>query len=96
MVSSIALEQSQFNISHLFAHSLFYLIHRKEPGPGSNGNERALHILQIFKVGASPSDCLMSYPGHLLGGGAHSSAEIQSLYSTAPANWTEIHAITMP
>ena len=69
----------QFNASHLFAHSLsveqFYLTHTilsgaTTPGwsgPGSNGNEGALHIPQSSKTGASPSDCLMSYPGHLLG-----------------------------
>ena len=33
-------------------------------GPGSNGNEDVFSI-----IGASPSVCLMSYPGHLLGGG---------------------------
>ena len=31
--------------------------------PGSNGNERVLHI-----PGVSLSDCLVLYPGHLLGG----------------------------
>ena len=31
MVSTIAMWQSQFNISCLFAHSLFYLIHRYDP-----------------------------------------------------------------
>ena len=52
MVSSIAIKQSQFNISHLFAYSLFYLTHRMQSGattlgqsgPGSNGNEGVLHI----------------------------------------------------
>ena len=29
----------------------------------------------------------MSYPGHSLGGGSYSSAEKQSVYSTAPADW---------
>ena len=33
---------------------------------GSNGNEWVLHILQISKVGTSPSYCLISYPGYLL------------------------------
>ena len=37
--------------------------------------------------GVSPSDCLMSYPGHSLGGRSYSSAEIESVYFTAPANW---------
>ena len=65
----------QFSISHLFAFSLsvkrFYLIQRWDPircynpnqrGPGNNGKERVLHILQSSSVtGASPSDCLISY-----------------------------------
>ena len=34
-----------------------------------------------------PSDYLVSYPGHLLGGSLTPSAEVQSVYSTAPANW---------
>ena len=36
-----------------------------------------------------PSDCLVSYPGQSLwgGGGAHPSAVVQSVYSTAPADW---------
>ena len=36
--------------------------------PGSNINEVVLHILQITKAGASPSDCLMSYPELLIQG----------------------------
>ena len=38
-------------------------------GPGSNGNEGVLCIPQSSSItAASPSDCLVSYPGHLLGG----------------------------
>ena len=48
-------------------------------GPGSNGNEGLLHIPQSSKIGVSPSDCLVSYSGHSL-------AEMQSVYSTAPAD----------
>ena len=29
----------------------------------------------------------MSYPGQSLGGGSYPSAEVQSVYSTAPADW---------
>ena len=37
--------------------------------PGSNGNEGVLHIPKSTSItAASPSDCLVSYPGHLLGG----------------------------
>ena len=41
-------------------------------------------------MGASQSDCLASYPGHPLGGGeSYPSAEIQSVYSTSPADWAD-------
>ena len=37
-------------------------------GPGSNGNEGILHILQSSSItGASPSNGLVSYPGQSLG-----------------------------
>ena len=75
MVSIIA--SKQFNISRLFAHIVYsiWAINRALSGttttpgwsgPGSNGREGVLHIPQISKAGASPSDCLISYPGHLL------------------------------
>ena len=38
------------------------------------------------KAQTSPSDCFVSYLGHSLGG-SYPSAEKQSVYSTAPANW---------
>ena len=48
-------------------------------GPGSNSNEGVLLIPQSSSItGTSSSDSLGSYPGP--------SAEMQSVYSTAPAN----------
>ena len=39
-----------------------------QSGPGSNGNEGVLRIPQSSSItGTSPSDCLVLYPGHLLG-----------------------------
>ena len=38
--------------------------------------------------------CLMSYPGHLLGE-SYFSAEVQSVYFTAPANWATRHSLFM-
>ena len=35
---------------------------------------------------ALPLDCLMSYPGHSLVGSSYPSAEMESVYSTAPAD----------
>ena len=42
-----------------------------------------------FNCQTSPSDCLVSYPGYSLGGGSFSSAEVQSVFSTAPADWAK-------
>ena len=55
-------------------------------GPGSNGNQGVLFIPQIYKVGDSPSDCLMTYPRYFLGEKSYSSAEMQSVYSTTLAD----------
>ena len=60
-----------------------------QSGPGSNGNKGVLHIPQISKTGASPLDGLMPYPENLFGGRSYSSAEMQLVYSTAPANRTD-------
>ena len=57
-----------------------------QSGPGSNSNERVLHTLQRSRTGALPSDGLVSYLGHSLGGGL--AAEMQSAYSTAPTDQT--------
>ena len=55
-----------------------------QSGPGSDGNEGLLHFLQSSSfTGALPLDCLESYLGHSL----YPSAEMQSVYSTAPADW---------
>ena len=55
-------------------------------GLGSDGDERVLCIPQSSSIiRTSLSDCLVSYPGHLLGV-SYLSAEVQSVYSTAPAN----------
>ena len=58
-----------------------------QSGPGSDGNEGVLHIPQSSSIaGSLPSDFLVSYPGHSLEG-SYPSAEKQSVYSTAPADW---------
>ena len=60
-----------------------------QSGPECNGNEGVLSIPQSSSItGTSPSDCLVSYPGHSLGRGSYLPAEMQSMYSTAPANWS--------
>ena len=51
----------------------------------NSGNE-VLYIPQSYKItGASPSDCLVSYPGH--SGESYPFVEMQSMYSAAPADW---------
>ena len=51
-----------------------------ENGPGSDGNEGVHRIPQSSSTdGASPSDCLASYTGHLLGE-SYLSSEMQSMY----------------
>ena len=58
-----------------------------QSGIGSDGNDGVLYMLQRPSIiGASPSDCLVSYLGHPYGG-SYPSAEMQSVYSTAPADW---------
>ena len=47
-----------------------------QSGPGSDGNERVLHIPQSSKTGALPSDCLMSYPGSDAGSVFYSSSQL--------------------
>ena len=61
--------------------------------PESGDNEGVLHIPQSSSItGVSPSNCLVSYPGHSLGE-SYPSAEKQSMYSTAPTDWAMTHAI---
>ena len=59
-----------------------------QSGPGNDGNEEVLHIPQTSNItGTSPSACLVFYPGQTLSGVSYPSAEMQSVYYTAPADW---------
>ena len=54
---------------------------------GSDCNVGVLCIPQSHRItGTSPSDCLVSYPGPSCVE-SYPSAEKQSVYLTAPANW---------
>ena len=65
-----------------------------QSGSGSNGNEGVLYISQRSSIiGNLPSDCSVSYPGYSLGR-SYPSAEVQSVYSTAPADWA-IHKVNV-
>ena len=60
-----------------------------QSGPGSDGNQGVLHILQSHSItGALPSDCLMSYPGHSLRE-SYLSTDIQSMSLTIPVDWAQ-------
>ena len=48
--------------------------------PGNNNNEGVFHIPQSSYISASPSDCLVSYPGHSLQG---------RVLQLPPANWAK-------
>ena len=66
-----------------------------QSGLGSDSNERVLRILQnSSNAETSPSDCLVLYilDTHLLGV-SYSSAEMQSVYSTTPADWAKVSFI---
>ena len=61
-----------------------------QSGLGSDGNEGILCIPHSACItSTSSSDCLASYPGQSFVGGSYPSAEKQSVYSTAPANWAK-------
>ena len=54
--------------SYLLYRSLSGATIRGHSGPGSISNEGVLRIPQMPSIsGTSPSDCLVSYPGHSLG-----------------------------
>ena len=59
-----------------------------QSGPGSNGYEGVLQIPQSLRTGISPSDAVLSYPRLSLWV-FYPSAEVQSIYSTAPADWVQ-------
>ena len=60
----------------------------EQNGSGSNGYERIVCISQSSSITeVSISDCLVSYQGHLLGGGSYPSVETQSVYFMVSADW---------
>ena len=60
----------QFTSIYLIDRALSGATIPGQSGPGSNGNEGVLHISQTPCITrTSPSDCLVSFPGHSLGMG---------------------------
>ena len=61
-----------------------------QSGPVSNSKEQIFRFRQSSSItGASPSVCLVSCPGHSLVEESYPFEEMQSVYSTAPADWAE-------
>ena len=64
--------------------------------PGSDGNEGVLCIPQgSIVTKATPSDCLVSYPGYLLEE-SYLSAEMQLVYSAAQSDMAEMVFMSYP
>ena len=82
---------TQFNSIWPIVRTLWGATTPGQSGPGSDCNEGVLYIPQSYSItGTSPSDCLVSYPGHsLVEWGSYSSAERQSVYSTVLADWAK-------
>ena len=57
----------------------------------SDDNEGVFCISQISSItGTSPSDYLVSYPGHWFGDEGLTFSEKQLVYSTTPADWDKL------
>ena len=85
--SLVLFQAIQFSISIRFSSISTYQVLQLQTRVdlGSDSNEGVLCIPQSSSItGTSPSDCLVSYPGHLLRGVSYPSAEKQFVYSTAP------------
>ena len=73
-----------------WSNSSIWPIYRTLSGaiiPGQRAMAMKGWVLHI--TGASPSDCLASYPEHSLEGVLPTSTEIQSVYSIVPAYWAQ-------
>ena len=92
MSKTVLFETIQFSISRLFSSiwpidwTLSDDTTLIQSGLGSNGNKGVLRIPQSSRITeTSPSDGLVSYPEHWLGKFCPF-AEMQSMYSAAPAD----------
>ena len=93
MSKTVHFQSIQFSISTQFSSiwpidkALSGTTTQGQSGSESDGNEGVHRIPQSSRITrTSPSDCLMSYPGHLLAG-PYPSTEMQSVYSTASPDW---------
>ena len=93
-IKTVLFQVIQFSISTHFSsiwpvdRTLSGATTPSQSGPGSDDNKGVLRIPQSSSItGTSQSDYLVSYPADLLAG-SYPSAEVQSVYSTAPTDWT--------
>ena len=93
MSQTVQFQTIQFSISTQFSsiwtidRSLSDATTQGLSGSWSDGIKGVLYIPYNSSItGTSLSDCFVSYTGHTWGGSFHS-AEVQSMYSTTPANW---------
>ena len=90
-IKTVLFQTIQFCISTQF--SFIWPIDRTlsttsgQSGAGNDGNEGVVCFHPNSSITGALSAGLMSYPGHSLGWGSYPYAEIQSMYSTAPADW---------
>ena len=94
MSKTVLFQAIQFSMSTQFSsiwpidRSLSGATTPGQSGLGGNSNEGVLHISQSLGITAnSASDCLVSYQNICWVGGSYPSAEMQLVYSTAPADW---------
>ena len=96
MSETFQFQTIQFNISTLFSsicpidRTLIGALTSDQNRPRSDDNKVVLHIPQSSSITeASLSDCLVSYQRYSLGE-SYPSAEMQSMYTSVPADWAKI------
>ena len=99
MSKTVLFQTIQFSISTLFSSiqpidmMLPSATTPGKTGPVSDGDEGVHRIPQSSNITkASPSDCLVSYPRYSLGK-PYPSAEMQSVYFIARADWATRHSL---
>ena len=84
------ISRNQFSSIWTIDRNLSLATTQGQSGPRCDGNEGALRIPHSSSIiYTSPSDCLVLYRGHSFGR-CYVSAKIQSVYSTAPADWARV------
>ena len=83
-------KKARFGSIQPIDRTLIRCYHSGQSAPGSDGNKGVLCIPHSSSItGTSPSDGLMLYLGRSLVG-SYASAEKQSVYYTAPADWVKM------